>query len=131
MLLDVYNKQIRSPLEYAAPAWGNSLTKQNKKDLERVQKCAFAIIFGSQSYRKTLKNYKIKSLDDRRSASCLKFALKTSKNVKFQNWFKKSDAKVRTTRQKIPKFTVVPSRTKRFRKSPIPVMTDLLNDNEI
>ena len=45
MLLDGYDKQIKSPLEYAAPAWGNSLAKQNKKDLERVQKCAFSIIF--------------------------------------------------------------------------------------
>ena len=46
-LLDVYNKQIRSILEYAAVVWNAGLKKENITKIERVQKSAFAIILGS------------------------------------------------------------------------------------
>ena len=54
ILIDIYNKHIRSILEYAVPVWGSLLTSENCDDIERVQKCAYTIIFGHSSYRKLL-----------------------------------------------------------------------------
>ena len=36
ILLDLYNKQVRSILEYAAPLWSPGLTVQDKEELVRV-----------------------------------------------------------------------------------------------
>ena len=56
VLIDLYEKHIRSILEYAAPAWSPMLTAENKSDIERVQKCSYSIIFGPNRYAKTLNN---------------------------------------------------------------------------
>ena len=45
-MVDVYNKQIRSILELAAPVWQAGLTKQESNQIERVQRTAFHIILG-------------------------------------------------------------------------------------
>ena len=37
-LLDVYEKQVRSILEMAVPVWEPGLTKEETKQIERVQK---------------------------------------------------------------------------------------------
>ena len=89
ILLDLYNKQVRSILEYAAPAWQSMLTEENKTDIERVQKCALTIIFGPKSYEKTLKNEKIKSLEERRHDLTNKFAKKCTQSPQFSTWFTK------------------------------------------
>ena len=47
-LLDIYAKNVRSVLEYAAVVWHSSLTSKNTIQIERVQKAAFAIILGKQ-----------------------------------------------------------------------------------
>ena len=49
-LIDVYNKQIRSVLEFASVVWNAGLTHDNITQIERVQKSAFAVILGSQYY---------------------------------------------------------------------------------
>ena len=43
-LLDIYQKQVRSVLELAVPVWQPLITKQEKRQIERVQRCAFSII---------------------------------------------------------------------------------------
>ena len=42
-LLDIYCKQIRSLLEYAAPVWNSALTGEDVTALERVQKIVLHI----------------------------------------------------------------------------------------
>ena len=49
VLKDVYEKQVRSILEFSAAVWHPELTKENAAQIERVQKRAFAIILG-QNY---------------------------------------------------------------------------------
>ena len=49
VLINVYTKQVRSVLEYASVVWNSSLTQENITSIERVQKSAFALIFGSRS----------------------------------------------------------------------------------
>ena len=45
-LLFFYTTVIRPILEYACPAWHNSLTNEQSRQIESVQKRALSIIFG-------------------------------------------------------------------------------------
>ena len=52
----VYFRHIRSILEFAVPVWNGAITLKEVKKLERVQKVALTIIYGSeQSYKKNVK----------------------------------------------------------------------------
>ena len=44
-LIDIYKLFCRSVLEYGAPVWSGNLKQCNTKDIERVQKNAYKIIF--------------------------------------------------------------------------------------
>ena len=91
--------------------------------LERLQKSAFAIILGKSysSYRSALAELKMETLKNRRSKISLAFAKKARNNDKFKNWFKISD------QPDEPTFAPVPFKTKRYKNSPLPYLTDLLN----
>ena len=127
-LLDIYVKQVRSHLEYAIPVWHSALTGDQRLQIERVQKSALRIILGAQytSYTSALKILKIDTLNNRRIKLCKKFAVKTSKNEKFNKWFKVNDISSLTRLKKNP-YCPVYSRTKRFENSPISYITNLLN----
>ena len=127
-LVDTYVKQVRSILEMACPVWHPSLTKADCKELERVQKSALAIILGSSysSYNSALDFLDLESLEDRRDRLCLNFALKCESDPKHSKWFLKS-ADGPSTRNKVT-YKPVWTRTDRFRDSPIPYMTNLLNE---
>ena len=122
-LLDVYEKQCRSVLELAVPVWNAGISVAEENQLERVQKSAFAIILGKSysSYRCALVELKMETLKNRRSKISLAFAKKARNNDKFKNWFKISD------QPDEPTFAPVPFRTKRYKNSPLPYLTDLLN----
>ena len=125
ILLDLYKKQIRSLLEYAAPVWHSGLTKTDVSEIERVQKCAVAIIFSNQPYKSVVKKNHLEPLEQRRDQLCLKFAVKSSKQPQFSQWFNPKTKNI-NTRSKKP-FHDVPFKTNRWRDSPIPYMTNLLN----
>ena len=122
-LLDVYIKQCRSVLELAVPAWSPGLTVGDSNKIERVQKSAFAIILGKQysSYRKALEQLQMETLVDRRVTLCQKFARKAYTSEKFTNWFSESES--------VLKLKEVNTRTARYWKSPLPYLTDLLNND--
>ena len=127
-LLDVYTKPIRSVLEYAAVVWHPGLTVNNSTSIERVQKACLAIILGQSyiNYSHALQLASIDRLDTRREGLCLKFARNAIKNPKFQNWFVK-DEKVQHTRRLTKNLKNAYTRTRRFRESTIPYLTELLN----
>ena len=119
-LVDIYVKQIRSVLELAVPAWHSGINQIEKIDIERIQKSAAHIILGEEyeSYRQAIKTLGLDSLVDRREKLCLKFALKAEKHNKFVKWFKPA-VYPQNTRQDKVKYC-------RFRKSPLPFLTDRL-----
>ena len=126
-LVDIYNKQCRSILEYAVPAWNGALTKDEIVEIERVQKVALHIILGEQygSYKDARDKTNLETLEVRRENLSLKFAKKAEKHPKHKNWFKPRP--VRTSRHQNSKYWSVVARTERLKKSPIPYLTDLLN----
>ena len=89
-LLEIYDKQIRCITEFASPVWTSGLTKDEVNQIERIQKCAFAIILVEKyaSYENALKLCKRSSLASRRMDLNLKFAKKKClKSDKYQHWF--------------------------------------------
>ena len=78
-LYDVFNKEVRSVLEMAAPVWHSGLTKKQRNNIDRIQKIAFRIILGQQyqTYDLALKALGAETLFQRRVKLCKKFAIKT------------------------------------------------------
>jgi hypothetical protein len=136
-LIDVYNKQCRSVLELAVPAWAPGLTGTEIKQLERVQKTAFAIILGDgyRSYKHALQKLGMKSLESRRKDLCLAFGKKALKSEKFGKWFcvnEESEPIVKTRyaeTKTVTKLKPVITRTRRYLRSPIPYLTNILNQD--
>ena len=127
MLKDVYEKQVRSILEFSAAVWHPELTKENAAQIERVQKSAFAIILG-QNYENSLLMLNMKTLSSRRETLSLKFAKKAMEHPRHSAWFETQTDIVNTRSVKLP-FKPVITRTDGLKKSPIPYMTSLLNNN--
>ena len=135
-LIDVYYKQCRSVLELAAPAWTPGLTKTEINQLERVQKIACAIILGAnyQSYKLALKTLNMDTLESRREQISIKFAKKALKSEKFNHWFtnkesKEPNIKTRSYETKL-KLKPVTFRKMKYKNSPLPYLTDLLNQQK-
>jgi hypothetical protein len=106
-----------------------SLTRSNITKLERIQKTTFHNILGDnyRSYSTALRSLWVKKLSERRKLLCLKFARKAERHHKFSKWFNPS-TKGTATRQTQSKYFQVFARKKRFRNSPIPYRTELLNN---
>ena len=127
-LKEVYIKQIRSIVEFAVPVWHNSITGEQRVDIERIQKSALHIILGDKyhSYSSALKSVGLDTLFRRRQRLCTTFARRCFKNDKFKHWFKPF-TKTSQTRQQGRRLCDVHSRTMRFERSPISYITELLN----
>ena len=137
-MLDVYFKQVRSVLELAVPVWQPALTIHEVNQIERLQKCALAIILGDQynNYDQAREQMGIDRLSDRRKNLCENFVKKAAKSEKFQNWFNQTEnvetnCSMTTRRNKnktVPLFREIPTRTSRYKKSPLPYLTEMLNE---
>ena len=97
------------------------------RSIERVQRTALSIIRGEyHKYSESLDYFSIASLASRREKLCLNFALKAYQNEKFKSWFCPANIEHNTRSIKLP-LTEIKTRTSRFRKSPIPYLTNILN----
>ena len=123
-LLDMYIKQVRCQLEYAAPVWHHAITLEEKQDLERVQKSALRIIFGSEyeTYDYALNLCNIQKLETRRDLIGSKFATKSVKHKK--NWFV---PKPRVGMRNQKSYITPIARTERLKESPIYSLINIMN----
>ena len=93
-LFDVYQKEVRSILEYAVPVWNSGITKEQSNQIERVQKVAFRMILEESyiDYEVACTLLSTEPLYLRRIQLCINFAkkgikgenslcIKTSKNI--------------------------------------------------
>ena len=126
-LITVYTKQIRCVLEFGVPVWNSSITKDESLDIERVQKAFLHIALQDQysDYNTALKTTSLDSLEKRRLNLCITFAKRTAKHEKHKHWFEKATFK--NTRSKKPIYKTPFCRLERYRNSPIPYLTRLLN----
>ena len=131
-LVTVYIRLVRSVTEFAVPYWGPMITVEESRRLERIQRTALHVILGDrfQTYSNALDITGLERLDIRRQSLIKKFAMKTKSNPKFAHWFEKEHEWVNRTRQIKKTWKEVVTRTERYKRSAIPVMTSLLNDME-
>ena len=131
-LKKIYLMQIRSKLEQSAVLWHSSITQKCEKNLERVQKSALKIILGEKyiSYENALKVLKLQSLKERRDELCLKFAKKCLEVPKLQKMFPRSHHYHGMDKRNFEGFQVKRGLTERMRRSAIPHMQRLLNEQE-
>ena len=66
-----YIAVVRSAIEYGAQVWSGNLTKEQVKDIARIQKRAMKIICPELDYHQALVELNIKSLADRRDTLCI------------------------------------------------------------
>ena len=103
------------------------ISDENCDEVERVQKCAYKVIFGQNlSYKKQLELSNTLSLAKRRTILTQKFAVKCCDSQTFSNWFESRPIIVNTRNPKM--FLEVPARCERWRSSPIATMTRILNE---
>ena len=128
-LTDIYEKQVRSILEFGVPVWNSKLTQEEIDDIERVQKSFMYIALGDDftDYKSALYVTDLETLSRRRTKLCLNFATKCLKLPKHNQWFVKTEP-VPNTRSVKPSFKVPFFRLTRTKKGPIPYLTRLLNN---
>ena len=129
-IVGVYITQIGCILEFAVAVWNPGLSKGQIAQIERVQKCALAVILDKEykSYNQALLTTNLKSLHDRRNNLCRKFALKAIKHEKFSTWFCPTKEVNMKTRKAKTLLKPVSARTTRYEKSPVAYLTRLLNE---
>ena len=128
-LVEIYVLYIRSVLQSLAVVWNSSLTQEQEKELERVQKVALRIILKDQyeSYENALLVCSLLTLKDRREALSLSFAKKCIKNYKTKDMFPLNIASYDTRFSE--KYVVTKAKKSRLMNSAIPYMQRLLNKN--
>ena len=125
---NIYILYIRSILEQSCVVWHSSLTDENEKDLERIQKSAVRTILGKDfsNYDDALVKANLESLKDRREELCINFAKKCLTKDIFSIRSKKHEMETRDEE----KYVVYHANTERMKKSSIPYMLRLLNQHE-
>ena len=128
---NIYILYIRSILEQSCVVWNNSLTAENCQDLERIQKTAVRIILGKQfeNYEEALEKIDLQPLNVRRNELCLKFAKQCLKNPKTRDMFPTKEKIHEMELRDEEKFVVNHANTERMKKSAIPFMQRLLNED--
>ena len=76
-------------------------------------------------YESAMDKLELETLESRRLQICKKFAVKASVHPKHKSWFKMNDPV--GTRSEKPNFKQPLARLQRYKNSPIPYLTRLLN----
>merc|ERR1712105_458305 len=100
---------IRSVTEYCAVVFHSSLTQENTRKLEQIQKTCLKVILGEDyiNYASALKLCNLKTLYDRREKRCLDFSLKCTKHEKNKRIFPKNphyNKRIRNSEQYLVNF---------------------------
>ena len=127
-LLDIYILFIRSVTEYCAVVFHSSLTQEDTRKLEQIQKTCLKVILGDTytDYASALALCNLKSLDERREKRCLDFALRSIKHPKNCRIFPVNSTYNNRVRDSEP-YQVNFAGSETYKKSAIPHCQRLLN----
>jgi hypothetical protein len=127
-LVQVYQSQIRSVIEYCSVVYHGLLTGEQSAQLEGLQYKALKCVYGyGESYRGLREKAGIETLEERRRKAVDKFAVKCL-NGGFSAWFPLNEG-TRDTRSK-RKYKEFHARCDRLRNTPIYCMRRRLNELE-
>ena len=121
--ITIYQTRVRSTLEFAAPVFTSGLTKEQSRQIEMVQKKAFAIILGKNytSYESALDFLEQERLDLRRTNISYSFAVECTQSEQHKSMFPLNPNVRLNMRYKKP-FMEFKSNTSRYYSSPIPYL---------
>ena len=111
--------------------WHSSLTKENREDLERVQKAALKVILKEDylNYEDALKLTNLQSLDDRRQMIAMRFAKNCLKNENYSKLFPLNNTKHGMKVRDPLKYQIKKANTERYKGSSVIYMQRLLNED--
>ena len=130
-LIEIYILFIRSVIEYCAVAFHSSLTQEQSRKLEKIQKTCLRVILNEMyiDYNSALEMCGLQTLSARREARCLDFALKCVKHDRNQRLFPVNVKSSKYYTRDKELFQVNFARTEDYKKSAIPYCQRLLNDH--
>ena len=104
----------------------------NENDIERIQKSAVKLILKEkyEDYHSALKLLNLDTLFKRREKLCSRFAKKFLKIENSKNLFPVRKSRHEMHKRKTEKYLIKNIETERYKKSAIPAMQKLLNDDE-
>jgi hypothetical protein len=126
MMKLIYIQIIRVILEGSCQVWHGSLTKKNRRDLERCQKLAMKIILPTQSYKTALLTLDLETLEERREKLTAKFSNFAKNHDKLKSLFRLNMKSHKMNTRNKQTF-LMNANTNRFMNSPIMKMQRLLN----
>ena len=128
-LIEVYILFIRSLLEYCAVVWHSSLTIDDVRVLERVQRTSLRIILGDvyTSYESALEICNLKPLTERRDDRCINLANKCLKHPVNSRLFPLNTNRHDLHAKTKEKFTVNFAKGESLKNSTIPYLQRRLN----
>ena len=109
------------------------MSQNNISDIERVQKSALKVILKEKytDYNSALKELNLETLSKRREILCLRFAKKSLKLQNFHKMFPLNNISMHCMKmRKQRKFLENHAKSDRYRKSAIPYMQRLLNQED-
>ena len=117
-IIQVYCSIIRSVLEYACEIWHPSITAQQTRQLEIIQKRAFRIAYPDYSYEYALTISNIPTLSERREERCKQFFKEMHKHDHKLHYLLPPPCNVNSLRSK-RKYNIPRVKTNRLKNSPI------------
>ena len=126
-LAQFWKSEGRVHLEATCPVWTGAITKRQSRSLSRVQRKAVAAIT-IKEYERGCRELKLEELAVRRKQIAKNFAEKTVKKSRHSDIFEQLPNPPTTRRgKKVWKEPI--SHTRRHKNSPVPYLTNLLNNN--
>ena len=107
-MINIYILFIRSILESSAVVWHSSITKEEIREIERVQKVALRVILDEEyeDYFTALKTTGLPTLYQRRELLCKKFATNCTTNPNMAHMYPLNESDVNT--KDLEKYYVQP-----------------------
>ena len=131
-LVNIYCLYIRSILEQSCTIWHSSLTQENITDLERIQKNALRNILQDKyiDYESALHTLKLETLENRRKKLMIKYSKQCLKIDQTKHLFPLNKTSHCMQIRKRNKYEINKTNTERYRKSTVPYIQRLLNEEQ-
>ena len=125
----IYVLFIRSVAEYCSVSFHSSLTQEQTRKLEGIQKTCVRVILGEkyENYQSALETLGLESLEECRKQRCLNFAHKCLKHPCNQRLFQANENNNNYNMRTNEKFKVNFAKTSMYQNSTIPYCQRLLN----
>ena len=127
-LVKIYKTVIRPVFDFCAVVYHPLLTDEQDQLLERLQRQALKVIYGTNlTYTEMRGKAGISTLRQRRIELSDKFAEKCLKNERFSHWFRENQKSRRSSRSAGEKYEEGFARCQRYYNSPLFFMRRRLN----